>query len=138
MLIFVRKVCDGRPRPSGLFKLVLFANTPEALQSMLNDLYVYCNIWYLRVNTKKTKIMIFEKGRHTTYNFIYGNVILDIVTSFKYLGMYLFKKGNWYRTEQKLAQHSYPALHNLFIVFNQLNLNIYDKCKLFVSLVGSV
>ena len=52
--------------------------------------------------------------------------------------MYLFKNGNWYRTEQKLAQHSYPALHNLFIVFNQLNLNISDKCKLFDSLVGSV
>ena len=117
---------------------VLFVNTLEALQSMLNDLYVYCNMWDFRVNTKKTKIMIFEKGRHTTYNFIYGNVILDIVTSFKYLGMYLFKNENWYRTEQKLAQHSYPALHNIFIVFNQLNLNISDKCKLFDSLVGPV
>ena len=52
--------------------------------------------------------------------------------------MYLFKNGNCYRTEQKLAQHSYPALHNLFIVFNQLNLNIPDKCKLFDSMVGSV
>ena len=45
---------------------VLFANTPEALQSMLNYLYVYCDMWNLRVNTKKTKIMIFEKAK--TYN----------------------------------------------------------------------
>ena len=118
---------------------VLFANTPGALQSMLKDSYVYCNMWDLRVNTKKTKIMIFEKGRHTTIiSYMVLNVILDIVTSFKYLGMYLYKNGNWYRTEQKLCQHSYPALHNLFIVFNQLNLNISDKCKLFDSLVGSV
>ena len=80
---------------------VLFENTPEALQSMLNDLY--CNMWNLRVNTKKTKIMNFEKGRYTTCNFTCGNVILDIVTSFKYIGMYLFKNDNWYRTEQKLA-----------------------------------
>ena len=31
--------------------VVLFANTPEFL-SILNGLYVYCNIWNLRVNTK--------------------------------------------------------------------------------------
>ena len=61
-------------------------------------------MWNLRVNTKKTK-----KGRHTTYNFIYGNVVLDIVTSFEYLRMYVFKNGNLYRTEQKLTQHSYPV-----------------------------
>ena len=30
------------------------------------------------------------------------------------------------------------ALHNLFIVFSQLSLNIDDKCNLFDSLVGSV
>ena len=50
-------------------------------------------MWNLRVNTKKTKIMIFENGRHTTYNFIYGNVVLDIVTSFECLGMYVFTNG---------------------------------------------
>ena len=37
---------------------------------------LYCNMWNLRVNTKK--IMIFEKGRHTTCNFIYDNVTLDV------------------------------------------------------------
>ena len=61
---------------------VLFANTPEEL-SMLNGLYVdlYCNMWNLCVNT--LKIMNFEKERHTTCHFIYGNVILYIVTRFK-------------------------------------------------------
>ena len=48
---------------------ILFANTSEALQSMLNDLYVYCNMWNRRLNTKNTKIIIFEKRRHTTCKF---------------------------------------------------------------------
>ena len=29
-------------------------------------------------------------------------------------------------------------LHNLFIVFNQIELTSFDKCKLFDSLVGSI
>ena len=52
--------------------------------------------------------------------------------------MYLFKNGNWYRTEEKLAQHYYQALHHHFIVFNQLNLSISDKCRLFDGLVCSI
>ena len=41
---------------------VFFAHTPEALQSLPNDLQYYCTTWKLEVNTNKTKIMIFENG----------------------------------------------------------------------------
>jgi hypothetical protein len=95
---------------------VLFAHTSQALQSMLNDLQNYCDTWGLKVNTKKTKIMVFEKGRHTTHNFIYNNTILDVVDSFKYLGIHFFKNGGWFRSQKRIAQHSLFALHNLFIV----------------------
>lgn len=116
----------------------LFAHEPEALQSMLNDLSDYCHTWGLKVNTSKTKVMIFEAGRHTTYNFMYNNIILENVKTFKYLGINLFKNGHWQRTQKKLAKHSLYALHNLFIIFNQLEMTIPEKCKLFDSLVGSI
>ena len=116
---------------------VIFAHSPNALQSLLKDLENYCSEWKLTVNTKKTKIMIFEKGRHTRYNFSLNNTILDIVDSFKYLGVNLYKNGDWNRTQKHIAQHSQFALHNLFTVFNQLELNIDEKCRLFDSLVGS-
>ena len=58
---------------------VLFAETPQALQSMLNDLEQYCNEWELKININKTKKMIFEKGRHTTHNFTLYDSILKIV-----------------------------------------------------------
>jgi hypothetical protein len=54
------------------------------------------------------------------------------------LGIHFFKNGHTNRTQKRLAQHGAYALHNLFIVFNQIELNIKDKCKLFDSLVGSV
>ena len=65
---------------------VLFAHTPEALQSLLNDLNIYCNTWGLKVSSHKTKIMIFEKGRSTSHAFIYDNNQLEIVKTFIYVG----------------------------------------------------
>ena len=49
---------------------VVFAKSPESLQRMLTDIENNCNTWGLKINTSKTKIMVFEKGRHTSYDFI--------------------------------------------------------------------
>ena len=43
---------------------VIFAKSAESLQSMLNDIHKYCNTWHLTINTNKTKVMVFERGRH--------------------------------------------------------------------------
>jgi len=117
---------------------LIFCYKPETLQSMLKDIEQYCNTWGLRINTKKTKIMIFEKGRHTRYNFYLNGTLLELVNSFKYLGVYFFKNNNWHMTQKHLAQHAAYSLHNLFIIMNQIELTNKDKCHLFDSLVGSV
>ena len=64
---------------------VLFWHSPQALQSLLNDLHHYCTTWTLQVTTSKTKIVVFEKRGNTQFNFMYDNKILDIVNNFKYL-----------------------------------------------------
>ena len=119
---------------------VIFALSPESLQSMLNDVQLYCNTWGLKVNTTKTKIMIFEKGisRNTSYNFMYNDNILEVVNSFKYLGIHFYKNGKWFRTQKRIAQHASFALHNLFSIINQVELTTSEKCKLFDTLVSSV
>ena len=40
---------------------VLLSTSPTTLQSMLNDIELYCNAWGLKININKTKILIFEK-----------------------------------------------------------------------------
>ena len=117
---------------------VVFAKSPEVLQSILADIESYCNIWGLKINTAKTKAMIFEKGRHSHFDFYLNNVRLEVVTSFKYLGIHFFKNGNWYRTQKRLSQHAAFALHNLFSLFRQIELTTSQKCKLFDIMVGSV
>lgn len=38
---------------------IIFAETPEALQTSINALHNYCNTWGLKVNVSKTKVMVF-------------------------------------------------------------------------------
>ena len=116
----------------------LLPHDPVSLQSLLNDLETYSNKNKLRLNVAKTKIMIFEKGRHTNYDFFLYNTPIEVVKSFKYLGVFFYKNGNWNRTQKRLAQHASMALHNLFIIFNQTELPFQQKLQLFDSLVSSI
>ena len=113
-------------------------NLQKLLQAMLLDIEYYCNAWGLKINTAKTKTMIFQKGHHTSYGFYLNNTKLEVVTSFKYLGLYLKKNGNWHRTLKYIADHASFALHNLFSLFTQVEIPVSQKCKLFDVLVGSV
>ena len=47
------------------YDAVLFAKSSESLRSTLHDTEIYCGTWNLKINTSKTKAMIFERGRHT-------------------------------------------------------------------------
>ena len=118
--------------------VVLFGKSPQLLQQMLNHLHEYSISWDLNVNTEKTKIMIFENGRKTTTIFRYGDVPLENVDNFKYLGVTFYKNGNWNRTQKYIAEHGSYALHNFYKILSNVRLNIPEKFKLFDSLVGSV
>jgi hypothetical protein len=118
---------------------VLFASSALSLQSMLNNIEQYCNQWGLKINTSKTKVLIFEKSnRHTFYDFYLYNEKLEIVSSFKYLGVYFFKNGNWHRTQKVITEHASKAMHRLFSVFSQYEFSVKEKCKLFDILVSPI
>ena len=100
----------------------------------------YSNEWGLKVNTDKTKIMIFEKGRKTDVHIYYNNVDLEVVDSFKYmyLGIMFYKNDSWNRTQECLAEYGSFALHNLYRLLQDMNLKTSEKFKLCNSRVGSV
>ena len=110
---------------------VVFAKSPETLQSLLFYIETYCNIWGLKINTAKTKMMIFERSRHTYYDFFINNTRIVIIESFKYLDVTLFKNGNWHRSQKCIAKHAPFALYNLFTVFNNIELSVDQKCNQF-------
>ena len=70
--------------------MILFTKTAE-LQTLLNRLQKYFTEWCLRVNTKKTKICIFE-NRGSQQNQIWSyNERLEIVDYFCFLSMKVSK-----------------------------------------------
>ena len=67
--------------------LILISQTKEGLQKQLDKLNEYCLKWKLEVNSKKTKIMIFNRGnRLIKADFRINNILLENVKTIKYLG----------------------------------------------------
>ena len=118
---------------------VLFSTSATSLQSMLNDIEHYCNAWGLKININKTKVILFENSKiYSHHNFYLYNEKLEVVSSFKYLGVYFFKNGNWSRTPKCIADHASKAMFRLFSILNQYEFKTLQKCKLFDILVASV
>ena len=106
---------------------------------MLTDIEHYCNAWGLKININKTKVLIFEKnGRGTNFNFFLYNEKLEIVRSFKNLGVYFFENENWYRTQKSIAEHASKAMYRRFSILSQYEYKTEEKCKLFDTFVSSV
>ena len=50
---------------------VLFSETPEGLQLLIDKLHTYCSKWGITVNVDKTVAMIFKQGnRIDTHDFL--------------------------------------------------------------------
>jgi hypothetical protein len=71
--------------------LVLISNNAEGLQHKLEILHQYCKDWCLKVNIKKTKVVIFNK----TGRLILGSEVIECVNRYKYLGIMLSASGNF-------------------------------------------
>ena len=117
---------------------VLFANSPERLQNMLNKLYEYSCMFDIKVNTDMTKVIIFEKERKPDVNLYYNDSLLEVVDNFKYLGVVFYRNGSWNRTQKCLSEYGSFALHNLNRLFQNITLSCEEKFELFDCLVGSV
>ena len=63
--------------------MVLFSESPDELQTLLDKLYQYTTDLGLKINTVKTKVLIFQKKRQQlTRSCKLNDAILDVVDSF--------------------------------------------------------
>ena len=66
--------------------IILVSESEEGLQNGLNVLSKFCSSWKLEVNTKKSKIMIFNSnGKSFLNHFKLDNEYLETVKSYCYL-----------------------------------------------------
>ena len=76
------------------------------LQELLNEFHIYCKLWKLDVNTDKSKIVIFGDRTRNRPDIIFDDKPLEVLDSFKYLGLVLPKSRNSHQTENHVAEQA--------------------------------
>ena len=90
--------------------LILLSESKDGLQSCLDRLYDYTQQWDLKLNLKKTKIMIFQNtGRRIPTSFTFGENVVQAASEYKYLGTVITNTGNFRLNEIKLKQRGLRA-----------------------------
>ena len=109
---------------------VLFSETPEGLQSVIDDLQTYCLKWKLSINTDKSKIVVFKKGNHHIHDiWRFGDKILDTCNKMKYLGNILAANGSFYQTQLGLAEQANKAV---FLLYRRVNASFRNVNPVFM------
>ena len=115
---------------------IILAESSDDLQLALNSLYSYCSTWDLSVNTSKTKIVIFSRGKvRNKPNFYFGNDIIDICDDYTYLGVTFNYNGNFKKAINKQVCQARQAMFALLAKAKKLHLPIDVICDLFDKIV---
>ena len=121
--------------------LIIFGNTQQELQEGLNLLDNYCQRWKLKVNTEKTKIMVFRKGGILPRNlsFFLNNIKLEIVNKFSYLGIVFTSGGSFSEAQKTLAGQAQKAIFKLKkYLYTFVNISPKHTLELFDKLVTPI
>ena len=94
--------------------ILLMSKSKDGLQNMLFALKTYAEKNGMALNTKKTKVMIFNKtGRHLRREFHYGEEKLETVRQYKYLGFLVTPSGEINSGLKDLKDRAQRALSKL-------------------------
>ena len=123
--------------------LLLISKSKEGLQKCLDKLHSYCKTWGLDVNVTKTKTMVMSKKQWAPESFTYGQLSLECVKIFKYLGFLISFDGNFkhmitdrIEKAQKMANMALRAIRTNKTVSLKLAMSIFDKQILPILLYG--
>lgn len=118
----VTKILSGGINIAGLIvkillyadDMVIFAETVESLQLMINKIGRYFETWNLQLNLDKSKIMIFRSGGRLARNekWLYKGQPIEVVNEYKYLGVLLTSQLSWTNHLQKKYSQATMALNS--------------------------
>ena len=105
---------------------------------MLNE---YCNCSGLRVNIRKTKIIVFARSKTRLPNlhtFKFGNLDLDLVDDYVYLSICFNWNGSFVKAKKLLHDKASKAMYSLIQKGRRLKLPTDIMLKLFNSCVAPI
>ena len=105
----------------------------------LNSFQDYCSIWKLKVNTDKSKVMVFSRGKlPRNFNFSLNGEKLEIVNSLNYLGIELSRTGNFKRAKQSIAGKATVAFYEVLKMGRKHGLSVKIQLDLFDKMVKPI
>ena len=85
---------------------VLFAESIEELQDLLDKCKIYYSQWKRKVNPEKSKVLIFgDTSRHKSL-IRFNDQPLEVVDCFEYLGVVLPKSRTFYQTKNHIVDQA--------------------------------
>ncbi|MCG8044707.1 MAG: endonuclease/exonuclease/phosphatase family protein [Candidatus Thiodiazotropha taylori] len=118
-----------------------FADTVIHLQRLINLIEKFCKSVGMQLNLNKTKIMVFRNGGivKQTEKWFYQGTEIEIVSMYKYLGLYFTPKLIWTKTKALLALQAQKAASSIFRFQKQFGcFQPPDAFKLFDSMVKPI
>ena len=92
--------------------VVCFADTVGRLQSQINKLQIFCEQYGMRVNTYKTKIVVFRNGGilKKCENWYNKGKQLEVVSNYRYLGGIFTSFLKWSKMKHHLVSQANKAV----------------------------
>lgn len=114
---------------------LLLSESAADFQLALNTYSDYCDTWKLTLNTSKTKVLIFSNGRVPRCNFKYKDENLEIVDTYKYLGVLFSRNGSYAKAKNEIAKQATKAMYCLIKKAKQLLIPFdVQICRLMCSI----
>ena len=101
--------------------ICIFSDNVLDLQKKINLLETYCNEWGLRVNTTKTKIIVFRNGGtlKKSEKWVYKGEQLESVTYYSYLGLLISSRLCWTKCIETLSCKAQQILSKVRVMCNK-------------------
>ena len=101
----------------------------------LDSVHEYCTLYNPTVDTSKTKIMVFSRGKVKRYPILsYGDDIIEVVSEYVYLGVTMNYNNEFVKAMRKQLDQGRKAQFYMLIKCRKLALPIDIQCKLFESI----
>lgn len=121
--------------------IVIFAESVNSLQLMINRIVDYFECWNMQLNLDKSKIMIFSGGGRMARDekwFHHGQQI-EVVREYRYLGVVLTSQMSWSKHfKQKYAQATSAINATWWKVLGNRNVAHSIKYKIFNTVIRSI
>lgn len=118
---------------------IILSESKENRQNSLDIFHSYCEMWNIRVNANKTKVMIFSKRKvRQNIEYYLNGQKQEIIDTFTYLGVLFKYNGCFIETRKKRVEQAHKALFSIYKLIQNESIPIDVQLKMFDSMVEPI